>query len=367
MLDDDFDLPIAERVKKIVERAKREAEEKKSAPEVPTEDRIEAIVEKVSKREDNPASPRKEEATSLGKLPTPLHCRDASDDKTIIVPIGDVLVDERWNVRGVIDPTTSENVALAASIADQGLIEPLTVWVNPEHPDKLSLVAGFRRFSALKANGSKHVRVTVMVNATALDADFVNVTENVARVNLQPWQIAVRCARYKSQYQISDTQIAKRIGLSSSRVSTLIRLETKLHPRLLKVFHGEQATEGSTTEDELIRLVKHPPLQQITLWQQTRVDKRFAQMGESSGGERPGRKSHTIGLVKILSVRKLERALLEMPAVVRIRGIKRKITETERLAATQALRWVMGLSTCPFETKLVRDDDDPYGISGVDE
>lgn len=376
-LNDDLDLPIADRVKKIVEQAQQEAEKKRGSVEPKQNlDRAQELIEELGGNVSAPpqralrAPPARPKAAPDPRPPLPpvaptraLPARDASRDETIIVPMDDILVDEKWNVRGTIDPTSPENQLLAAAIAEQGLLSALTVWVNPKFPDKLCLVAGFRRYAALKINKAKHARVTVMVGATELDADFANVAENVARQSLPPWQVAVRCARYRQEHGLTDAQIARRIGLSPSRTAMLIRLETKLHPKLLRVFHGEQAAEGSATKGELERLVKFPPQEQIRRWEQARTDRRFHALGENCGIERPGRKSHTIGLVKILSVRKLERALVEMPAVVKIRGIKRKITETERLAATQVLRWVMGLSTCPFATKATRDEDDPYGLN----
>lgn len=127
-----------------------------------------------------------------------------------------------WNTRGEITP---ESVAeLAASIGEQGLINPVTLW---ESDDGVWLcVAGNRRLVALRATGVKQLvegsDFTRFVGSED-EAKMVTVTENLQREDVGPLEEAALVKECMDGGMSVDAIAAK-----TGRSSSWVRRRTKL-------------------------------------------------------------------------------------------------------------------------------------------
>lgn len=127
-----------------------------------------------------------------------------------------------WNTRGEITP---ESVAeLAASIGEQGLINPVTLW---ESDDGAWLcVAGNRRLVALRATGVKQLvegsDFTRFVGSED-EAKMVTVTENLQREDVGPLEEAALVKEC-----LDGGMTAEAIAAKTGRSSSWVRRRTKL-------------------------------------------------------------------------------------------------------------------------------------------
>ncbi len=101
------------------------------------------------------------------------------------IPIAAVDVSE-WNTRkdlrdGQHDSTIAD---LAKSIAQQGLLSPITVLPTPD--GRFDLVAGQRRFLACKQLGWSEIPAIVRDVASSADATALSLVENVHRADMNP-------------------------------------------------------------------------------------------------------------------------------------------------------------------------------------
>ena len=114
----------------------------------------------------------------------------------------------------------AELADLAASIKEHGILQPL-VLVREE--GKYKIVAGERRWRAAKLAGLLKVPAIVRT----LDAQNrleLSIIENAQREDLSAIELATAYAKLKSQFNLSDKEIAKRVGKSESAVKNTMRL-----------------------------------------------------------------------------------------------------------------------------------------------
>lgn len=100
----------------------------------------------------------------------------------MLIPISQIDVNNDWNIRTQLVDLAD----LASSIIDDGLLNPLTV---VPAGDRYRLIAGFRRFAAVKHLGWNSVECHV-VEADEAQARRKNIMENLARTDLNPLEEA---------------------------------------------------------------------------------------------------------------------------------------------------------------------------------
>lgn len=110
---------------------------------------------------------------------------------------------------------------LAESIKNQGIIQPLLV--RPIEAGKYEIVAGERRFRAAKMAGILEVPVVVrqMSDQEAMAAALV---ENLQREDLNPIEEAEAMQALRESLNITQDELATRLGKSRSAVSNTMRL-----------------------------------------------------------------------------------------------------------------------------------------------
>jgi ParB family transcriptional regulator, chromosome partitioning protein len=111
--------------------------------------------------------------------------------------------------------------ALAGSLAEQGLLQP--VLVRPRPGGTYELVAGERRWRAARLAGLQTVPALVRqrADASSLEAALV---ENMAREDLNPIEEARACAALVEELGLTRKEIGRRVGRSRVAVSNLVRL-----------------------------------------------------------------------------------------------------------------------------------------------
>lgn len=141
--------------------------------------------------------------------------------KVYDVPLKSIFADERFNCRGIVDITTI--IGLADNIKETGgLLQPIVVqtWVDSKRPHiRFRVVAGYRRFKAHVFLKVDTIRCLVRENLSELDARFMNLAENVQRVDLNIKQEA-RGLEPMKLAGMQQEEVARRLNVSRGWVQT---------------------------------------------------------------------------------------------------------------------------------------------------
>lgn len=144
------------------------------------------------------------------------------------VPIGDVRPN-RYQPRKTFDETAIAD--LAASIKEHGIIQPILVTRIPS--GGYELIAGERRLRAAMSAGLAVVPVVIR-ESTPQEMLEIAIIENIQRADLNPIEEALAYQTLKDEFQLSDEQIAKRMGRTS-------RVQVTNTRRLLRLIEPAQA------------------------------------------------------------------------------------------------------------------------------
>jgi len=113
---------------------------------------------------------------------------------------------------------------LAASIADQGVLQPLVVTAGSEEGPAWRIVAGERRWRAARKAGLD--TVPVIVREVQSDRELLEIAliENLQRSDLNALEEAEAFRALADDFGLSQRQIASRLGRSRSAVANSLRL-----------------------------------------------------------------------------------------------------------------------------------------------
>ena len=117
------------------------------------------------------------------------------------------------------DPQALEE--LAESIRQHGIIQPLTV--RRLASGYYQIIAGERRWRAAKQAGLREVPV-VIIEADDRKAMELAMIENLQREDLNPMEAAQGFQALMDQYNMTQEQVAERVGKSRSAVANTLRL-----------------------------------------------------------------------------------------------------------------------------------------------
>lgn len=123
-----------------------------------------------------------------------------------------------YQPRKAFDP--DELASLGESIRTHGILQPLVVRAKGE---SFQLIAGERRLRAAQAAGITEVPVRVVDfnDQQVLEAALV---ENIQRADLNPIEKAQGFKEYLSRFQMTQEQLAARLGLDRTTISNLVNL-----------------------------------------------------------------------------------------------------------------------------------------------
>ncbi|MBQ8984986.1 ParB/RepB/Spo0J family partition protein [Candidatus Saccharibacteria bacterium] len=129
--------------------------------------------------------------------------------------------------------------ALAASIKEHGVLQPIVV---TKEEGKFKIVAGERRWRASKIAGLDKIPAIVR----SLDSQNrleLSIIENAQREDLNPIELATAYAKLKNQFNLSDEDIAAKVGKSESTIQNTLRL-LNLPDDVKHIMVKEKLTEG---------------------------------------------------------------------------------------------------------------------------
>ena len=193
---------------------------------------------------------------------------------------------------------------LADSMRVHGIIVPLVVRPRPE--GGYFLIAGERRWRAAQRAGLHEVPVVVqdVEEATALERALV---ENLQRADLGPLEEAAAYQRLVDEYELTQDEIANRIGKDRSTIANAIRL-LKLPPGARQLVEDERLSMGHARAllglddaGEIERAAKNVVEKQMSV----RQTEALVRKAKSPDDDRPAKKP----VQKSASVRDLEERL----------------------------------------------------------
>ena len=129
---------------------------------------------------------------------------------------------------------------LSESIKQHGVIQPITV--RKIGHDTFQIISGERRFRASKLAGLNYIPAYVRI---ANDESMLEmaIVENIHRDNLNAIEIAVSYKRLIDECNLSQDELAKKMGKDRTTVSNYLRL-LKLPPIIQAAIRDEKITMG---------------------------------------------------------------------------------------------------------------------------
>ncbi len=113
--------------------------------------------------------------------------------------------------------------ALADSIAQFGVIQPIVVRENKNNAGTYEILAGERRWRAAKMAGLSEIPA-VILDGDDLKAAQVSVIENVQREDLNPIEEALAYQTLLDGFHLTQEEVSKQVGKSRSAIANLLRL-----------------------------------------------------------------------------------------------------------------------------------------------
>jgi ParB family chromosome partitioning protein len=222
------------------------------------------------------------------------------------------------------DFTADELKELAASIRENGLLQPLVVRPSPDQDDRFELVAGERRLRAVDELGWDDVPVLVRkVDDEALLV--LALVENLQREELNPLEEAEGYRTLSERFGMTQEEIARSVGKNRSTVANILRL-LRLPVSIRKMVQRDELSMGHARA--LLALddpVRAADLARKTVregWSVREVERRARADGKRSGRGGGGRSGGERERDPVL--RALEEALREgLSTRVKIRGVKK--------------------------------------------
>jgi ParB family chromosome partitioning protein len=147
------------------------------------------------------------------------------------------IVPNPFQPREIFNETAIEE--LADSIREKGLLQPLLVRPST---NGYQLIAGERRFRAAQRAGLDRVPIVVR-DVDDVEALELALIENLQRENLNPVEDARAFKRLGDEFNLSQEDIATRVGKTRSAVTNSIRL-LQLPPSVLAQLESGELSAG---------------------------------------------------------------------------------------------------------------------------
>jgi ParB family chromosome partitioning protein len=209
------------------------------------------------------------------------------------IPIDKIFIPERLR-----DLEEDHALAIAQSIVEHGLLNPITVRKTPaaEHP--YTLVAGRHRLRGVELNGESEIDATI-VEADKAESQLIEITENLFRNELSMLDRAIFVATYRDVWEgkygkisrggdqkskVQDapligaghvnllqvledeaetggfaSHVAARMGVSKDVVKRLNKISQNLHPEIRSAIRGTAVADNQSV---LLKLAKLEPKKQ---------------------------------------------------------------------------------------------------------
>lgn len=137
------------------------------------------------------------------------------------VPIGSIRPNTR-QPRTYFDEEAMS--ALAASIRELGVLQPVLVKELPGESDSYELIAGERRWRAARRAGLQSIPVLAQAQAGDVESLEQALVENLHREDLNPLEEAAAFQQLIDDFSFTHEQVSKRVGKSRAAVTNTLRL-----------------------------------------------------------------------------------------------------------------------------------------------
>ncbi len=144
---------------------------------------------------------------------------------------------------------------LAASIREQGVIQPITLRMVANN--KLQLISGERRLKASKMAGLSDIPAYIIL----ADEDRVlemAIVENIQRENLNPIEIALGYHQLIGHHELTQEMLSERLGKRRSSIANYLRLlklpgdiQIGLRQELISMGHAKALLSVENTQTQL--------------------------------------------------------------------------------------------------------------------
>ncbi len=184
-------------------------------------DAEEELVEKVSKlSEPSPSAKKISDKKEKQAVSTTVkeEKTDADTIRAIYVPVSSISPNPNQPRKTFDEEALNE---LAASIKEQGVIQPLVV--EEIVPGHYSIVAGERRFKAAQIAGLDKIPV-IIKSLSELQRIQMSLIENIQRENLNPIEEAYAYQYLMQRSNLTQEEVATKVGKSRSAIANAIRL-----------------------------------------------------------------------------------------------------------------------------------------------
>ena len=138
--------------------------------------------------------------------------------------------------------TDAELAALASSIKERGIIQPIVVRAVPGERDSFEIIAGERRWRAAQRVGLHDVPIAVVDATDAQSLEFA-IIENVQRSDLNALEEAAGYLALMEQLNHTQDEVAQIVGKSRPHIANTLRL-LKFSPAVQDYLRSGQLTAG---------------------------------------------------------------------------------------------------------------------------
>jgi len=168
----------------------------------------------------------------------------------------DVLSPGPFQPRRQVDP--AELAALADSIREQGVLQPILARPDPNAAGRYQIIAGERRWRAAQQAGLHEIPALVraLTDITAMAAALV---ENLQREDLNPIDEGEGYRRLIEEFYLTQERVAESVGKSRSHIANTMRL-LKLPPAV-----QTELRRGAISAGHARALLAHPDPARATL------------------------------------------------------------------------------------------------------
>lgn len=139
---------------------------------------------------------------------------------------------------------------LAASIAEHGILQPITVEQNFD--DTFTLIAGHRRAAAAKRAGLQTVPAILREGS---DAGVLALLENLQRVDLVPLEIAEALRKLLDKHGETQDSLAQKLGISRDSIARRLRL-LSLPPSALSAMQVDTPRHPALSESAAMEIAR---------------------------------------------------------------------------------------------------------------
>ena len=213
---------------------------------------------------------------------------------------------------------------LSASIAEHGLIQPITV--RPTSAGIYEIVAGERRWRAARMAGLQEVPVMIM-ELDDRKTSVLALIENIQRENLNPIELAGSFRALIDEYGLTQEELSETLGKSRSGIANYLRLLDLPPKTTVALAHGEISTGHAKVlaglgqdADLLVDTIKEKDL---SVRQTEELVKRFSRAPKPEPEKEEDQTKIEIDYTAVLAER--IRRSLGRPVAITEKGKKRKL------------------------------------------